>query len=315
MAPPGAAAVQRAGEWVHGAQMEIAITGSTGLIGERLVRDLRGSGHHVRRLVRGNPAGDDIRWKPGGALDPAALRGVDAVVHLAGHPIGRRWTAAERRRVLDSRVEGTRTIAEAVARADGGPQTLVVASGINVYPDAGDQVLTEDSPHGDGFLAQVVEAWEAAADPARDAGVRTVHTRFGIVLSREGGALAKLLPLFRMGLGGRFGSGRQWWSWVSLDDVSGVVRWALEQDGAQGAYNVTAPNPVTNEEFTEVLAEVLHRPAVIPVPAFAPRLLLGEVADVLLFDSLRVEPARLLEEGYTFELRQLGPALRRALGR
>jgi uncharacterized protein (TIGR01777 family) len=296
--------------------MKIAITGSSGLIGERLVADLTGAGHQVVRMVRSDPAGSDIVWRTQGPLDPAALRGIDAVVHLAGEPIGGgRWTAARKRRIRDSRVQGTTTIAEAMARSDGGPTVLVVASGINVYPDSGDAVVTEETPPADDFLARVVTDWEAAADPARTAGIRVVHTRFGIVLDPSGGALQKMLPLFKLGLGGRFGSGDQWWSWVAIDDVAGVIRWALDTGSAEGAYNVTAPNPVTNREFTEVLGEVLGRPAVVPVPAFGPRLLLGELADVLLLTSLRVEPARLLAAGYTFEQTALGPALRSVLGR
>lgn len=296
--------------------LSVAVTGSSGLIGERLVADLRGAGHRVVRLVRSSPAGSDIPWRPQGPLDPALLRGIDAVVHLAGEPIGGgRWTRARKRRILDSRVQGTRTIAEAMARAVDGPRTLVVASGINLYPDGGDEVITENTKPGNDFLATVVKEWESAADPAREAGIRVLHTRFGIVLDPTGGALQKMLPLFKLGLGGRFGSGDQWWSWVSIDDVSGVIRWALEHGDADGAYNVTAPHPVTNEVFTEVLADVLHRPALLPVPAFAPKLLLGELADVLLFTSLRVEPTRLLDEGYTFEYTNLAPALRNVLGR
>ncbi len=296
--------------------MKIAITGSSGLIGEKLVADLHGAGHEVVRMVRRDPTGSDILWRTQGPLDPAALRGIDAVVHLAGEPIGGgRWTEARKKRIHDSRVQGTTTIAEAIAASDGGPSVLVVASGINVYPDSGAQIITEEAGTADDFLATVVKDWEAAADPARDAGVRVVHTRFGIVLDPTGGALQKMLPLFKAGLGGRFGSGEQWWSWVSIEDVTGVIRWAVEHDEATGAYNVTAPNPVTNQQFTEVLAEVLNRPAFLPVPAFGPKLLLGELAEVLHFTSLRVQPARLLEQGYDFTFENLGPALRQVLDR
>ncbi len=296
--------------------MKIAITGSTGLVGERLVKDLHGAGHEVVRMVRRDPTGSDILWRTTGPLDPAALRGIDAVVHLAGESIGAgRWTDAQKRRIMDSRVDGTTTIAEAMAKADGGPRTLISASAVGLYGDRGDEVITESTPPADDFLATVVAAWEAAAEPARTAGIRVVHPRLGIVLDPDGGALQKMLPLFRLGLGGRFGSGEQYWPWVAIDDVSGMIRWALENDDVEGAYNVTGPNPTTNAQFTEVLGEVLGRPALLPVPAFGPKLILGELADALLFNSQRVEPTRLLEAGYTFEFTNLGPALRQVLDR
>jgi uncharacterized protein len=301
--------------------MKIAITGSTGLIGEHVVADLHAAGHEVVRMVRSNPTGSDILYRVGGTLDPAALRGVDAVVHLAGESIGGsspadlRWTKAKKQRILDSRVDGTTTIAEAVAKADGGPSVLISASAIGLYGNRGDEVLTEDSTAGDDFLAGVVEQWEAAAEPARTAGVRVVHPRFGIVLHPEGGALQKMLPLFKAGVGGKFGSGAQWWSWVAMADVVGAVRWAIEHDEAQGAYNVTGPSPTTNAQFTEVLGEVLGRPTFATVPAFGPKLLLGELADALLFNSQRVHPTRLTDAGYEFAFAELAPALRETLDR
>lgn len=301
--------------------MNIAITGSNGLIGERVVADLHAHGHTVVRLVRSSPSGSDIVYKTAGPLDPAALRGIDAVVHLAGESIGGssptdlRWTAAKKARIMDSRVKGTTTIAEAMAKADGGPTVLVSASAIGLYGDRGDQVLTEASAPGTDFLAGVVTAWEAAAEPARAAGIRVVHPRFGIVLDAGGGALAKLLPLFKAGLGGKFGKGEQWWSWVAMADVVGAVRWAIETSTAEGAYNVTSPHPTTNAQFTTVLGEVMGRPTFATVPAFGPKLLLGELADALLFNSQRVEPARLSEQGYTFAFSDLAPALREVLDR
>ncbi|HUG83299.1 MAG TPA: TIGR01777 family oxidoreductase [Euzebya sp.] len=299
--------------------MKIAITGSTGLIGQHIVTDLSDAGHKPVRMVRSNPTGDDILYRTAGPLDPAALRGIDAVVHLAGESIGGsspldlRWTVAKKQRILDSRVTGTTTIAEAMAKADGGPRVLISASAIGLYGDRHDEVLTEASAPGDDFMATVAQAWEASADPARTAGIRVVHPRFGIVLHPRGGALQKLLPLFRIGLGGRFGSGRQWWSWVSIADAVGAVRWALETDTAEGAYNITGPNPTTNAEFTKVLAGVLGRPSFATVPAFGPRLLLGELADALLFNSQRVLPDRLLDSGYGFTFTDLRSALRNAL--
>ncbi len=297
----------------------IAVTGSTGLIGQRAVADLHAAGHRVVRVVRGDASGSDIAWDPEGHLDPASLRGVDAVVHLAGEPLaGGRWTDAQRERIMRSRRSGTRTvaaaIAEAVAAADG-PQVLVCASGINLFDDHGDEVVTEDTPPGTDFLAEVVRAWEAAADPARQAGVRVAHLRFGQVLDPAGGSLARMVPLFKLGLGGRFGSGRQWWPWIAIDDVSAAIRWAIETPTAEGGYNTTSPNPVTNAEFTRALAGVLGRPAIIPIPAFGPRLLLGELADVLLMTSLRAVPARLQAEGFTFAHPDIEGALRHVLDR
>ncbi len=296
--------------------MKIAITGASGLIGSRLQADLRADGHVVVPMVRGAADAGELRWRTEGPLDPAALRGIDAVVHLAGEPIGAgRWTSAQKARIRNSRVEGTTTIAEAVAKSEGGPKVLVSMSAVGFYGNRGDEVLTESSDPADDFLADVVTAWEAAADPARAAGVRVVHPRAGIVLDPSGGALQKLLPLFRVGLGGKFGSGAQWWPWVAIDDVSAAIRWMLTTDSAEGAYNLTAPNPLTNAEFTEVLGSVLGRPTFATVPAFGPKLLLGELADALLFNSQRVEPAKLQAEGFDFRFRDLAPALRHLLDR
>lgn len=294
--------------------MKVAITGSTGLIGERLVADLTAEGHEVVRMVRRDPRPGQILWRTDGTLDPSTLRGVDGVVHLAGEPIGaRRWSDAQKARIRRSRIDGTTTIAEAVAKAEDGPSVLVSGSAVGYYGSRGDEVLTESSPPGEDFLAGVVSAWEAAADPARDAGVRVVHPRTGIVLDPDGGALQKMLPLFKLGLGGRFGSGQQWWPWVAIDDVSAMLRWALTTASAAGAYNVTGPEPVTNAEFTEVLGDVLGRPTALTVPEFGPKLLLGELADALLFVSQRAVPERLQADGFDFSFRTVGAALRHVL--
>jgi uncharacterized protein (TIGR01777 family) len=302
--------------------MLVAVTGASGLIGTGLARRLEAEGHQVLRLTRSRSTGPgQVRWDPAaGRLDPDALAKADAVVNLAGAGIGDklRWTAKVKREILRSRVEGTglvaRTMAE-LAQNGGGPRVLVCASGAHYYGDRGDEVLTEASGPGEGFLAGVVRQWEAAADPARAAGLRVVHLRTTPVQDASGAGLQKQALLFRLGLGGRFGSGRQWLSWIALDDIAGAYLHALTRDDLAGPVNAAAPNPVTNAEFTTTLARVLHRPAVLHVPAFAPKLVLGEFADEMLFASIRVEPARLLETGYRFRFPELEPALRHTLGR
>jgi uncharacterized protein (TIGR01777 family) len=311
--------------------MLVAVTGASGLIGTALARRLEAEGHQVLRLTRSRPTGPgQVRWDPAaGRLDPDALAKADAVVHLAGAGIGDklRWTARVKREILRSRVEGTglvaRTMAELAEGAgrprgpggSGGPRVLVCASGAHYYGDRGDEVLTEASAPGEGFLAGVVRRWEAAADPARGAGLRVVHLRTGPVQDAAGAGLQKQALLFRLGLGGRFGSGRQWLSWIALDDIAGAYLHALTRDDLDGPVNATAPNPVTNAEFTATLARVLRRPAVLHVPAFALRLVLGEFADEMLFTSIRVRPARLLETGYRFRFPELEAALRHTLSR
>lgn len=294
--------------------LTVAVSGSSGLIGSALLERLRQDGHTVVPMVR-RPAKDgEIHYDPrNGVLDPESLVGVDAVVHLAGAGIGdRRWTDRYRREILESRTLSTSLIAEAMASVAnrGGPRVLLSGSAIGFYGATGDEELNERSTAGDGFLADVCRAWEAATSPAEDAGVRVVHLRTGIVLSPKGGALKKLLPLFRFGLGGRMGSGRQWQSWISLDDEVGAIVFLLTAD-ISGAVNLTAPAPVTNAEFTKVLASTLSRPALVPVPSFGPKLLLGgELADALLFTGQRVLPERLTDVGYSFE----HPTLSEALG-
>lgn len=295
--------------------MHVAVTGTSGRIGSQLVASLRRRGHTVTRLVRRPPAApDEARWHPAG-MDPQVLEGVDGVVHLAGEPIeSHRWNDEQKRRIHDSRAEGTRVMAQAVAAADDRPGVLVVASGINYYGDRGDEVLTEESAAGSDFMARVCRDWEAAADPARDAGVRTVHLRTGMVLDRETGALAKMLPLARLGLLGRLGSGRQYWSWIAAPDVMAAYHHALVTDGLSGPVNATSPNPVTQAEFARSLADVLGRPMLpVPAPRFGPKLVFGEMGDTLVFTSARVLPERLMAMGYEFAYPNLGQALQQAV--
>ena len=297
--------------------MRISVTGSSGLIGSALVPLLTAEGHEVGRVVRSTTAGDAWRWDPGtGHFDAGAVNGMDAVVHLAGESIAAgRWSAARKARIRDSRVRGTRAVAEAVARADPRPQALLCASAMGFYGDRGEERLTEASAPGLGFLSEVSREWEEACAPARDRGVRVANLRFGIVLSPAGGALAKMLLPFRLGAGGVVGSGKQWWSWVALDDAVGAIRHALVTPEVSGPVNVAAPNPVTNAEFTRTLGRVLARPTLFPVPVFAARLALGEMADALLLASARIVPERLQQTGYVFRQPELEGALRHLLGR
>lgn len=290
--------------------MKVAVTGSSGLIGSALLTALRGAGHESLRVVRHEPGEpDQVKWDPAaGTIDAAALAGVDAIVHLAGYNLGSRWTDSMKRRILESRTAGTRLIAETAARSEPKPSVIVCASAVGFYGNRGDDDLTEASPRGDGFLADVVEAWEAAAQPARDAGIRVVHLRQGLVLSRRGGALQRLLLPFRLGLGGRVGSGEQWWSWVAMDDVTGAYLHALEHP-VSGAVNLVAPELVRNREFVQTLGRALHRPALAPFPAFAVRLVLGEMGEELLLSSQRVLPVALEASGYEIRHRALADAL------
>ncbi|MDY7103426.1 MAG: TIGR01777 family oxidoreductase [Actinomycetota bacterium] len=298
--------------------MDVAVTGSTGLIGEALCASLTADGHTVRRVRRGSSASaGDVAWDlDERTIDAAALEGVDGVVHLAGEPIAaRRWTDAQRRRIHDSRTTGTALLAEALAGLERKPSVLVSASAIGYYGERGDDVVTEDDPPADGFLGRVCQDWEAAALPASEAGIRVAHPRTGIVLTPRGGALAKMLPLFKIGLGGRFGSGRQWMSWISLTDEVRALRFLLDHDVA-GPANLTAPEPVRNAELASTLGEVLGRPSLVPVPEFGPKLLLGgELADELLFNSARIVPRTLLDAGFEFSHPTLGDGLRAELGR
>ena len=297
--------------------MKVLVTGATGLIGSALVPALEKQGHEVASLTRSEARRPgEFRWDPDrGYVDPAALEAIDAVVHLAGEGVAGRWTSEKKRRILDSRVNGTRLVSEAVAALEPRPRVMVCASGIGVYGNRGDEPVTEESPESDeGFLTHVVRAWEAAAQPARDAGIRVVHTRFGIVQSPRGGALKVQLPLFKLGLGGPVGGGRQYVSWVSIDDVVGAIVFALTHDDMSGVVNVTAPEPVTQGEYARTLGRVLRRPAVLPAPGFALRLLLGEFASEVL-NGQRVLPRRLSDSGYAFRHPKLEPALRQLLDR
>ncbi|PWS48689.1 TIGR01777 family protein [Streptomyces sp. ZEA17I] len=293
----------------------IAVTGSSGLIGAALVRSLRADGHEVVRLVR-RPArsGDEVAWDPKrGHVDVAGLVGCDAVVHLAGAGVGdRRWTDAYKQEIRDSRVLGTSAIAEAVASLDAPPKVLLSGSAIGFYGDTGDRPVDESAPPGDGFLPSVCEEWEAATAAAEERGVRTVHARTGLVVAREGGAWGRLFPLFKAGLGGRMGDGRQYWSFIALHDHVAALRHILDTESLTGPVNLTGPDPVTNAEVTAAMGRVLHRPTLFTAPAPALRIALGEFAgDVL--GSQRVIPGQLLDSGFSFAFPGIDAAIRAAL--
>lgn len=294
--------------------MKIAVTGASGLVGAALVPALEAAGHEIVRLVRRRPASTgELEWDPqAGTIDAAGLAGTDGAVHLSGATIGRRWTKARKAEILDSRVKSTRLLAETLASLDPHPSALVCAGGIGIYGDRGDEILTEESELGSGFLSDVGRAWESACDPARTAGIRVVNLRAGIVLSREGGALPRMLTPFKLGLGGRVGSGKQWWSWVALDDVVAAIRFALEGDIA-GPVNLVSPNPVTNLQFTKALGKAVGRPTVFPFPAFAAKAVFGEMAEEALLTGQRALPARLIDAGFAFEYPEIDSALARAL--
>jgi uncharacterized protein (TIGR01777 family) len=297
--------------------MRIAITGSSGLIGSALGARLRQDGHDVVPVVRGRPGAGEIGWSPSeGRIDDHAFEDIDAVVHLAGAGIGdHRWTDEYKREILESRTRGTALVSEAIAAAEHGPATLLSASGIDYYGSDPDAELDESSPPGDGFLADVCVRWEQATELAAERGARVVNLRSGIVLSPDGGALARQLPIFKLGLGGRFAGGRPWQSWISIDDEIGAIVHLLHSAHA-GPANLTAPHPVRQAEFASTLGAVLHRPAVLPIPSFGPRLLFGsELVDTLLLTGQKVVPRVLLADGYEFRHPELEPALRAVLGR
>lgn len=292
--------------------MDVAVTGSHGFIGSAVVPALRRAGHTVRPVVRGRAGPGEVAWDPdAGTVDAAGLEGVDAVLHLAGVGIGdRRWTGAYKDKVRSSRLDGTALLAGALAGLRRPPRVLVSQSAVGYYGDRGDEVLTEDSAPGTGFLAELVQAWEQAAVPAADAGVRVVWTRTGVVQSPAGGALRKQLPLFRLGLGGPLGSGRQWVSWVTLDDVVGAFLHVLDHDDLAGPVNLTAPEPVTAARFAAALGRAVHRPAVVKVPSPALGLALGrEMTAEMLTASQRVVPARLEASGYRFRHPEVDAAM------
>ncbi len=295
--------------------MKIVVSGASGLIGRRLVSYLRDQGNEISILVRRPASAGEMRWYPDqGVLHEPSLEGIEAAVHLSGENIaGGRWTAARKRRILDSRVESTRLLAECLARLNPRPKVFVCASAIGFYGNRGDEPLEEDAAPGSGYLAEVCQAWEAATQAASDAGIRVVRLRIGVVLSRWGGALARMLTPFRLGLGGRVGNGRQYISWIKLDDVVAIAAHGLTDDSLQGAVNAVAPNPVTNRAFTKALGRVLHRPTLCPLPAFAARLAFGEMADALLLASTRVIPRKLIDSGFQFRHSELELALRHCL--
>lgn len=299
--------------------LQIVLSGASGLVGTALIPVLAAGGHTVRRLVRGAPrlSEGEIGWDPeGGRLQPADLEQIDAVIHLAGESIASgRWTEEKRKRIRNSRVESTRLLADTLARMNRPPKMFLCASAVGYYGDRENEVLTENAAPGQGFLADTCRQWEGAAEPARKSAVRVANLRFGVVLSPQGGALRQMLPLFRFGLGGRLGSGHQYWSWIGIDDCAAAIHHVLTHDDLAGPVNLTAPDPVTNRQFTAILAKVLRRPALVPAPTAALRLALGAMADELLLASARAVPDRLLKSGYEFRHADLELALRHLLGK
>lgn len=292
--------------------MKILIGGSHGLVGTALIKSLVADGHEISRLVRHYTTSDsEIEWSPDRySIALARIEGFDAVINLAGESIAAgRWTEEKKRRIRESRVKGTKLLGDALANLTNCPKTFICASAIGYYGNRGDEVLTETSAPGDGFLPEVCVEWEQATALATEKGIRVVNARFGIILDKKGGALAKMLPPFRMGVGGKIGSGKQWMSWIALDDVVGALQFALVNETLNGPINYVAPNPVTNAEFTKTLGSALSRPTIFPIPAFGVRLLFGGMGDALLLGSQRVEPERLKSAGYEFKYSQLAAAL------
>ncbi len=295
--------------------MQVAVTGSSGLIGSSLVSFLSEKSVTVSKILRENPKDNEISWKPeGGDWDSAFDKGIDGIVHLAGENIASgKWTKKKKEKIRNSRIEGTKRLCELILKLPTPPSVLVCASAIGYYGDRGVEFLNEGSSRGSGFLPDVCLGWEEATESVSKAGVRVVNVRFGIVLSKDGGALAKMLTPFKMGMGGKVGSGTQYMSWVAMDDITGAIYHTLVTDSLKGPVNVTAPNPVTNKEFTNTLGEVLKRPAVVPMPAFAARLVFGEMAKDLLLASTKVAPKRLADSGYEFQYPKLEDALKHIL--
>lgn len=296
--------------------MKILITGATGLVGKALQKSFAEKGHEMLLASRSEPkAPNQIQWTvEDGFAEPERLEGIDAVVHLAGESVsGLRWTDEKKKAIRDSRVLGTRSVVEAISKLKDRPKVLVAASAIGFYGERGDEEVNESSTAGHGFLADVAREWEAEARRAEDAGVRTVLLRTGMVLSKDGGALATMLLPFKMGVGGVVGSGKQWMSWISLDDHVAVINYVIENENIRGAVNAVSPQPVTNEEFTKAMGDVLYRPTFIPLPEFAVSMLMGEMGDALLLTSTKVLPKRLLDAGFEFDHRELKPALEHAI--
>jgi len=297
--------------------MKILVSGSSGLIGGAAATALKSDGHNVVHLIRPGKAATpgDVQWDPMRAtVDVAGLEGVDVVIHLSGAGIADgRWTEERKQLLRSSRIDTTRVLVDSLSRLKQKPKVLIVASAIGYYGSRGDEILTESSTNGTDFLALVCRDWEAEASRAAATGVRTILLRTGIVLSGKGGALPKMLTPFKLGVGGRLGSGQQWMSWIAIEDVVGIIRYAIANEQVSGPVNVVAPNPVRNEEFTRLLAGMLHRPAIFPAPAFVLRLAMGEMADAVLLGSDRVKPDRMLAAGYKFRFEILEPALRAAV--
>lgn len=296
--------------------MKILVTGFTGFIGAKLVAALQSAGHEVVGLTRrgGKHNVPTVQWEPSlGKLNASDLEGLDAVAHLAGETIVGRWTAAKKARIMESRARGTQLLCETLAQLNRPPSVLVSASAIGYYGNRGEEMLREESAPGSGFLAETCLQWEGATKPAERKGIRVVLARIGVVLSTEGGALAKMLLPFKLGAGGMVGSGKQYWSWIALEDVVGALRFALETNALHGPVNLVAPQAVTNSEFTKTLGRVLARPTIFPLPGFAARLVLGEMAEDLLLASARIAPAKLVMNGYGFKHGELEGALRALL--
>jgi uncharacterized protein (TIGR01777 family) len=291
----------------------ILVSGSSGLIGSALLPSLKTQGYRVTRLVRRPASVDQIAWDPTQPIPPDAVSGFDAVIHLAGESIVGRWTDAKKKAIRDSRAVATRNLAHALAQTKVKPQVFICSSAIGYYGNRGDELLNERSAPGTGFLSDVCREWEAATQPAADAGIRTAQIRTGVVLSPKGGALGKMLAPFKLGVGGRIGDGRQWMSWIDVQDMVGGILHVLKTDSLQGPVNMVAPKPVTNAEFTKTLASVLSRPAIFPVPEFAIKMLFGEMGETVLLGSQRVEPAQLVASGYSFRFSDLRASLQNLL--
>ena len=288
----------------------ILVSGVSGPIGAALLPPFKTRGYEVTRLVRGAITGEDqVAWDPGKPIAPDAVSGFDAVIHLAGESIVGRWTEEKKLKIRESRVAGTTALAQALAQAKDKPQVFASSSAIGFYGDRGNELLNEHSSPGSGFLPDVCREWEAATKVASDAGIRTVQMRTGVVLSKKGGALGKMLTPFRLGMGGRIGDGQQWMSWIDVQDMVGAIHHVLKSDLLQGPVNMVAPKPVTNEEFTKTLASVLSRPAVFPLPAFVVKLAFGEMGETVLLGSQRVEPTQLVMSGYPFRFSNLRASL------
>lgn len=295
--------------------LRILISGSSGLIGSALITSLKSAGARIARLarastVRSTTDEERIRWDPLQPIPPEVVTGFDAVIHLAGESVMGRWTPSKKLRLRESRIPTTASLAQALVHAKAKPHIFISASAIGYYGNRGGEVLTEESSYGTGFAADMAREWEQASFPAAHAGIRTVQMRIGLVMARNGGALHKMVPAFKLGLGGKLGDGRQWMSWIDLQDVIGAIQHILRSDLLHGPVNLVAPRPVTNEEFSKTLGDVLSRPAIFPVPAFAARLAFGEMADELLLAGQRVEPAKLISSGYPFRFPTLKQSLK-----